>query len=341
MDSKMKQRLVGAIVLIALAVIFLPMLIKGPAPDSGVSDVSLRTPDAPDSQFVEIPLNTVGDVPEGGVVGLNPTGAPATPAPAVATPADSTVIPAADVNPAAVASGDYAVNFGAYATAADANQVVAMLKKAQLPGFSEPATVNGRQAYRVRIGPYADRAQAEIVRLESLKVRGDVKAQVVALNAQPAAPAPIVTTQPLPPEPKPEPSPVETKPVAAAPKPAEPKPVVAAPKPAETKPATPAPKPVAAAPKPAQVKPADPAPKPATPKPAATGFAVQVGAFADASQANALRDQLRAKGLSAFVEKVNSDNGVLNRVRVGPVATREAADALRAKVGSGQVRPHP
>src|SRR5690606_37665559 len=38
-EPQLKQRLIGAAVLVALAVIFLPMLVKGPAPDSGVSDV--------------------------------------------------------------------------------------------------------------------------------------------------------------------------------------------------------------------------------------------------------------------------------------------------------------
>lgn len=343
MESVTKQRLIGAVVLIALAVIFLPMLVKGPAPDSGVSDVSMKVPNAPEGQFVEIPLNTVGEVPAGGAVGLKP-GAPASAAPsaseAIPLGAD-TAAPASDALPAAVAGGDYAVNFGAYATPADAAQVVAMLKKAQLPGFSEPATINGKPAYRVRIGPYADRAQAEIVRLEAVKVRSDVNAQVVALDAAPAAapaatastaqaaPAATVATQPLPPEPKPEPA----KPVAAAPKPTETKPT---PQPAATAPA----------------KPATPSAAPsntaatAPPKPAATGYAVQVGAFANANEANALRDRLRALGFSAFVQQVNTDKGVLNRVRAGPVATREAADQLKSQVAAktgigGQVRPHP
>ena len=43
-ESALKQRVVGAIVLVALAVIFLPMLIKGPAPESGISDVPLNSP---------------------------------------------------------------------------------------------------------------------------------------------------------------------------------------------------------------------------------------------------------------------------------------------------------
>ena len=352
MESVTKQRLIGAIVLIALAVIFLPLLVKGPAPDSGVSDVSLKVPNAPEGQFVEIPLNAVGEVPAGGVVGLKPgTPAPVAPSGSEAIPpgADAAA-PASDALPAAVAGGDYAVNFGAYATPADAAQVVAMLKKAQLPGFSESATINGKSAYRVRIGPYADRAQAEIVRLEAVKVRSDVNAQVVTLDAPNAAPAttastpqsaPVATvvTQPLPPEPRPEPA----KPAAAKPEPA--KPVAATPNPAETKPA---PTPAATVP----AKPVTPAAAPASTaatapaKPAATGYAVQVGAFANAAEATAQRDRLRALGFSAFVEQVNTDKGVLNRVRAGPVATREAADQLKSQVAakagiSGQVRPHP
>ena len=47
LDSAYKQRMVGALVLVALAVIFLPMLVKGPAPDSGVQDVPLSAPAAP------------------------------------------------------------------------------------------------------------------------------------------------------------------------------------------------------------------------------------------------------------------------------------------------------
>ena len=44
MEPALKQRVVGAVVLVALAVIFLPMLVKGPAPESGVSDVPLQLP---------------------------------------------------------------------------------------------------------------------------------------------------------------------------------------------------------------------------------------------------------------------------------------------------------
>ena len=98
-------------------------------------------------------------------------------------------------------------------------------------------------------------------------------------------------------------------------------------------------KPVAATP---------PAPPPEA-KPATaskTGFAVQVGAFAAAGEATALRDRLRAAGFNAFTESVNTDKGTLTRVRVGPAMNRAEADQLKASVQAklgiaGIVRPHP
>jgi len=338
MDTALKQRLIGAVVLVALAVIFLPMLIKGPAPDSGVSDVPLEVPAAPGGQYEtrELPLVTPGNAPAGGVVGMEekPAVAPATASEAV--PLGTATAAAGAMLPASTAGGNFAVNFGAYATPADADAVIARLKQSSLPAFREPATINGKTAYRVRIGPYAERADAEAVRLQAAQVRSDVKAQVVTLDAAApasasasastsvplAAPAPSVTTQTLP----------------------------ESPKPAQTPPAA-APKPVAATPKPAAVapKPAEPVAKPAeAPKPAASnvGFAVQLGAFSKAADANALRDKLRAGGFSAFVEQVKTDKGTLSRVRVGPVASRADADKLKAQVAAkvgidGMVRPHP
>lgn len=342
MDTALKQRLIGAVVLVALAVIFLPMLIKGPAPDSGVSDVPLAVPAAPKGEFEtrELPLVAPGEPPSGGAVGMGNTQPSVQPAPGSASEAIPLgAAPATAMQPAATAAGKFAVNFGAYATSADAEAVIARLKQAKLPAFSEPTTINGRSAYRVRVGPYADRAEAEAARLQATQVRSDVKAQVVTLDAATPVPAATaasasasvpqaatsagpVTTQALPPEP--------AKPAATAPKPTPAKPVVE--------------KPVAAAP-----KPATPAPAPAAaPKPAAAnvGFAVQLGAFSKAADANALRDKLRAGGFSAFVEQVATDKGVLNRVRVGPVASRADADRLKSQVAAktgvdGMVRPHP
>lgn len=326
MEPALKQRLIGATVLVALAVVFLPMLIKGPAPESSASDVPLELPDAPQGQFEtrELPLVGPGEAPADGAVGM--PGAPAGDPDALPT-VDTA---AAGAQPATAAAGDYAVNFGSYASTADAARVIAALAGAQLAAFQQPVTDGGRTLHRVRIGPFATRAEAEAARLRAAKVNDRVTARVVALDADASTPAPAtaspVASQPAPaptasvsaPVPLPESQPAATQPVAPAPKPAAPKPVATAP-----------------------ARPVE-APKPA----AAIGFAVQLGAFGNAAEATKLRDRARAAGFSAFVEAVPTDKGTLNRVRVGPVASRAEADALKAQLSSklgvsGIVRPHP
>jgi len=324
MDSRLKQRLVGAAVLVALAVIFLPMLVQGPAPDSGVSDVPLSMHDAPraDYETRDLPLVAPGNTPDGGAVGMQsapaattsvagpataqptpPAPAPSStasvanastptstvPAPATATPSKPQAASEAAL-PATTAGGDYAVSFGTYATTGAADAMIASLRASHLPGYREAATANGKPAWRVRIGPYASHADAEIARLRASHVRDDAGARVVALDAPQTAP-PVVATPP-----KTTASPAATAPAA-------------------------------------------------TP-PAHTGFALQLAAFSKAEDAAALRDKLRAAGFSAFTESVATDKGALTRVRVGPVITRDEADQLKSQVKAklgldGIVRPHP
>lgn len=317
MDSSLKQRLVGAVVLVALAVIFLPMLVKGPAPASGVSDVSLEIPAEPRgaaaTDSVELPL-VVPDARGGSATGM-----PAPVQGVAAAPA------AGDSVSAGAAAGDYAVSFGSYGSAADADKVIAALRSAGLPAYREVATIGGRQAQRVRIGPFADRALAESARLRAAQVRDDVEPRVIALDAEtataPAAPLPVPST----PRPAPDATATAAKPVPLPPPP---------------KPSTPP----AATPVTTAAAPAPPPPAPADTS--ATGFAVQVGAFADAAAATALRDRLRGAGFNAFTDAVDTDAGRRTRVRAGPVMTRADADALKAQLKSklgidGIVRPHP
>src|SRR5690606_37845260 len=169
--------------------------------------------------------------------------------------------------------------------------------------------------WRVRIGPYGTRADAEIARLQAQRAGRYQGARVIALDA--AEPATQAAAKPAPPpEPAAKPAPAE----AVASRPTD--------KPAE------APKPAA--------KPVEP-PEPAA---AGVGFAVQIGAFSQAGQATARRDQLRGAGFNAFTETVETDKGTLTRVLAGPVASRAEAEQLAARVKArlgldGLVRSHP
>jgi cell division septation protein DedD len=307
MESGLKQRLIGAAVLVALAVIFLPMLVQGPAPDSGVSDLPLQMPDQPAGEYEtrDLPLVTPGATSTDGVLDNDDalptvdtaTAPPAADAPATSAPPDEAATSDAML-PATTAGGNYAVSFGAYGSSANADTVVTRLRTAKLPGYREQAMLAGKPAWRVRIGPYATRAEAETARIAAKEVR-DIDARVIALDADEAAPAtpaaPVATT---------------TAPAA---------------------------------------KPAEPAPAaPEAPKQAAAnvGFAVQLGAFSKPAEATMLRDRVRAAGMTAFTDTVQTDKGTLTRVKAGPVLSRADADKLRAQVKAklgidGMVRPHP
>ncbi len=409
MDPALKHRLIGAAVLSALAIIFLPKLIVGHDTNNTAADVPLTMPGAPggDFQTKELPLVTpASGVPQGGVVGMDAshptapasatTGAPmvdgngaplpagvlATPASSIAQPTAATTAPTANPNataatvpavalpttatspisattvpatatpappppavaapsapiPATSAGGHYVVSLGTYSNAANAQSLVASLKGAQLPAYAETVGVAGKSSTRVRIGPFAQRGDAEAARLKAQQVRTDMPASVTALDA--ATPAPDTATAPV------------KKPVSAlgpvmpvADKPVTPsiaatlKPVV----PAASTPAS-TPKPTATS---NTAPPAMPI-KPATPSPAATGrgYAVQVSAFRSEEEALTLRNKLRAAGFTAFSERVQADSGTLYRVRVGPEADHDAADRLRAQLSaklglSGMVVAYP
>lgn len=99
------------------------------------------------------------------------------------------------------------------------------------------------------------------------------------------------------------------------------------------------PKTQAAAPAPAKpVKKAETPAKPATgtedaAKTAATsGYVIQVVALADAARAKDMHAKIAAAGLKAYTEVVQTANGPVTRVRVGPYPSREAAEQGRTQL---------
>jgi DedD protein len=68
------------------------------------------------------------------------------------------------------------------------------------------------------------------------------------------------------------------------------------------------------------------------------GFVVQLAAFADAKAAAALASKLKTSGFPAYTETLKTQQGTMRRVRVGPYATREVADAELAKLNAAGYR---
>ena len=152
--------------------------------------------------------------------------------------------------------------------------------------------------------------------------------------------------------PLPPPSPAKTPTVAAAPEkaPAEPEKAPVEPeKAAEAKPLSPAPATVAQPAQPAGKAPAPPPSAPAGSKaadaPRLEGYAVQVGAFRDDAKLAQSREKLAGAGVVHYTERLDAKAGPLTRLRAGPFATREEAEAALVKLKrasiEGKVVPLP
>lgn len=75
----------------------------------------------------------------------------------------------------------FGVNFGAYASEPDAIAVRSRAQLSGLPSFHLLTSINGKNAWRVAIGPFSERTQAATARIEALKIRSDVKAAIISL----------------------------------------------------------------------------------------------------------------------------------------------------------------
>lgn len=308
MEPGLKRRLVGAAVLIALAVIFVPMLLPTHS-DSGGQSVDMKIPPEPSGEMQTRVLKVGSDeaaagsstaaaitdpdrvatldLGKGGAPGqstgmppeaANPsrppaaTAAPAAtspaPAPQPSAPAGETPVAAPPANPEPVAGGPgaaagavYTVNLGIYADHSSAQKLVANAKRHGFTALATPETFQGKSVLRVRVGPYASRAQAEAARLK-LKEFEHVAMTVDSGVQNQTGDAPSSA-------------------IAAG--------------------------------------------QPGT-------WAVQLAAFGTEDAANKLRDRLRSQGFDGYVDSVATSKGKLWRVRAGPFASRATASAKRGEI---------
>ena len=107
-------------------------------------------------------------------------------------------------------------------------------------------------------------------------------------------------------------------------------------------------KPVAKAPEPRQAekqasaptpKPAEKKPAAAAPPPGAEQFMVQVGAFASPEKVKEITDQLKEAKLAHYTETVATAKGPVIRVRLGPFASKEAAEKARERAKALGLNP--
>ncbi|MBI3715434.1 MAG: SPOR domain-containing protein [Betaproteobacteria bacterium] len=190
-----RRRLIGAATLALLAIVFLPMVFDSePKRDvQGQQAISIQLPDKDRLPPLPAPANppppastqTPAAAPQSAgdtVASDKPvTTEPAKPAATEKTAPATKPAPAAKPTPApktapaarapAVGKAAFAVQIGAYRDADNAKLVVSKLKEQKLPVSVDTLAISGGKVTRVRVGPYADRAQADAA-LAEVKLAG-------------------------------------------------------------------------------------------------------------------------------------------------------------------------
>ncbi len=194
MDRRVKERLIGAGILVVLAVALVPELLSGPKPAAPAAELPRLPVGAPDPvRNVTVDLTT--SKPAVATASLAPTPAPApvpaapTPAPDAApsggTPAPSTATstptPAPSLETAAPpprSGHEWVVQLGSFANRSNADKLVHQLKAQGFSVYMAAEGTGGAARYRVRIGPLGDRDSAErtIAKLKTLKVAATIVA---------------------------------------------------------------------------------------------------------------------------------------------------------------------
>jgi DedD protein len=169
LKKRARRRLVGAIALVLVVVVFLPMFLDNePKPLS--QDIAINIPPIPPSE----PAPAAAKPATGSVqtpASENPT-AKAAPLPAASSPADSTrPHKSATAKPVEQAAEEgFVVQLAAFSNPAKARQLVSKLKQNHFRAYTQTIKTAGGQLTRVRVGSYPTKEAAEKAR-DQLKAR--------------------------------------------------------------------------------------------------------------------------------------------------------------------------
>lgn len=195
MEQTLKQRLVGAIVLISLGVIFIPIILEGPDDEWSPRVQEIPAPPRIDYQAqVEVPIPA--EIPEPAEVAPSPVVDTITPSETTIVPEEPDEVTAAAepaiekttvqaVKPApvpapkiqakpepkpkpkpkpSVSTGGWVVQVGSFSQTLNARGLRDRLRKSGYKAFVQETTSGGRRIYRVLLGPVGNRAEAEKLR---------------------------------------------------------------------------------------------------------------------------------------------------------------------------------
>lgn len=208
MDPRLKERLIGAAVLVALGVVFVPWVLDGPDPVPAPSSADLQLPPPDEAEPLRVQTIELGrsddapapvakrDAGAGAAAARPDSAAPSPPATrppepagqqAAATPEPRKPSPDPKAAPSATAgqhpapaAGQWAVQLGAFGEEENARRLAARVATFGFDADVSTYRSGGREMYRVRTSPQKTRERAEAA-ASSLTAHGFV-AQVVSAN---------------------------------------------------------------------------------------------------------------------------------------------------------------
>jgi len=192
MERALKERIIGAVVLVVFAVLVVPIFLDGPPEEGEVVNERVLLPGQDDSrtQTVVLPRDRTEPVPAStpneepvaeSVADAKPESEAQIPVVAkpdpVRKPEQEKPKPAADEPTAGSTTGMWAVQLGSFSNKENAEKLAADLRRQGYAAFLSQLETDTGTLHRVRIGPQKDRASAEAMAARLLKV--DIKGQVV------------------------------------------------------------------------------------------------------------------------------------------------------------------
>ena len=181
MDRALKERVIGAIVLVVLAILVVPVFLDGPSGESETvqQSVSLPGQNQQDRQTQTIVLERDRTEPVPAANGKRDTAAPAKDNLAAAAkerPVATREATAASGDAQESITGMWAVQLGSFSKKANAEKLAAELRTQGYAAFLSQLKTSGGALHRVRVGPQKDRDSAASVaaRLGSAGHKGQV-----------------------------------------------------------------------------------------------------------------------------------------------------------------------
>ena len=196
MNQQLKQRLVGAVVLVSLAVIFIPIILEGP--DDEWTPRTQGMPEPPPISYHEeaetqLPLPVEQLAPPAAIQPAEPVESVPPPAPDTAAaeapqpapPEPATVAPppppASAAKTGTEVAGGWAIQVGRFSQQQNAQGLRDRLKKAGYAAFLKEDRTDSTRSWRVLVGPLKTRSDAEKVR-DELAARRQLKGFVIQNN---------------------------------------------------------------------------------------------------------------------------------------------------------------